>query len=195
MVVRALRPNLKEENKMSKEFIKLQLFGDPSGDPQPNDPTPPGGGDQPNDTDLAQQLADLKKKFVSKEDYDKVVKDRQTLIDAIMEGREDDLIPKPEEKVDADKIVKEILVQDNNMSDIEYMTKVLQVRDARIEAGQRDPFLQENYEERDVESANNFADNVRECIELAKGDNASFIALFNSRIKDTPMRPGSPRIR
>ena len=78
---------------MSKEFIKLQLHGDPPGDPQPNDPTPPGGGDQPQDTDLAQQLADLKKKFVTKEDYDKVVKDRQTLIDAIMEGREEDLIP------------------------------------------------------------------------------------------------------
>lgn len=180
---------------MSKEFIKIQLFGDPSGDPQPNDPTPPGGGDQHDDTDLAQQLADLKKKFVAKEDYDKVVKDRQTLIDAIMEGREEELIPKPEDEVDADKLVKEILVQDNTMSDIEYMTKVLQVRDARIKAGQRDPFLQENYEERDVESANNFADTVRECIDLAKGDNASFIALFNSRIKDTPIRPGSPRIR
>lgn len=180
---------------MSKEFIKLQLFGEGTPDPQPNDPTPPGGGDQHNDADLAQQLADLKKNYVAKADYDKVVKDRQTLITAIMEGREEDLIPKTEDEVDADKLVKELLVQDNTMSDIEYMTKVLQVRDARIAAGQRDPFLQENYEEKDVESANNFADTVRECIDLAKGDNASFIALLNSHIKDTPMRPGSPKIR
>ena len=180
---------------MSKEFIKLQLHGDPTGDPQPNDPTPPGGGDQHDDIDLAKQLADLRENFVSREDYNKVVKDRTILIEAIKEGREGDLIPQPEEKVDADALVKELLVQDNTMSDIEYMTKVLQVRDERIKAGQRDPFLQENYEERDVESANNFADTVRECIELANGDNASFIALFNSRIKDTPMRPGSPRIR
>ena len=81
------------------------------------------------------------------------------------------------------------------MRDLEYMTKVLQVRAARIAAGQRDPFLPENYEDRNIESAENFAEVARECIELAKGDNASFIALFNSRIKDTPMRPGSPRIR
>ena len=65
----------REENNMEEKFIKLQLFGDPSGDPNANAKDPSGSGDPGAGGDdatpnAAQELIEFKKKFVSREQYE-----------------------------------------------------------------------------------------------------------------------------
>lgn len=181
---------------MSEQFIKLQLHGDPAGDPgQPgvdpagsNQPTPgaEGGEATPN---AAKELIEFKKKYVSREEYDKAVKRGDDFLAAIMENREGEIAGQQKEKEDketAEDIAKRMFVPDNNMSDIAYVENALKLRDLRIKAGERDPFLPDNPREEDYEMAQNVADVFADCLKLADGDNGAFLALLQSRIKDDP---------
>lgn len=177
---------------MIKNRINIQLFGDPTGDPQPTAPNPTGPGANPgpsgadatpNDADL---LLEFKKNHVTREEYLKEKERADSYLKAILENREAEIAAAEgaEKKVDAKAIAQEMFVEDNSMSDIEYVTKALQLRKARIDAGERDPFLPDNYDDKDMEIAENVADVFEDCIKLANGDNASFIALLQSRMKD-----------
>lgn len=177
------------------KFIKIQLFGDPSGDPQQNAPdaaakgaiTGAGGAETaPNDADW---LIQFKKEHVSREEYEREKNRADSYLKAIMEDREDTLeeVARKEKAVDYKKLAAETFVEDNRMTDIEYITNVLEIRDAAIKAGKADPFLPQNPEPRDVEIAEAVADVFRECLELAAGDNASFNGILQGRMKDSKM--------
>ena len=184
---------------MSEQFIKVQLFGEPAGDPSasgsdPSGSTTPtpgaeGGEATPN---AAKELLDFKKKFVSREEYEKAVKRGDDFLAAIMENRESEIVGEQkakEEKETADDIAKRMFVPDNNMSDIEYIQNALKLRDLRIKAGETDPFLPDNPRDEDYEIAQNVADVFEDCLKLANGDNGAFLALLQSRIKDdSPMQ-------
>lgn len=192
---------------MTPNFIKLQLFGDPAGDPQQtaqNAPassaTPPAGTDTVPPENDAELLLRFKQEHVRREELDKANARADAYLKAIMENREAEIIEaegKKEEKINADELARKTFVPDNGMSDIEYAENVLKIRNARIAAGERDPFLPNNYAEgtiasdmeRDKEIAENVADVLEQCIELADGDNASFIALFQSRIREGKLPP------
>lgn len=184
---------------MSEQFIKLQLFGDPAGDPAAsgNDPagspTPTPGAEGGEATpNAAKELIEFKKKYVSREEYEKAVKRGDDFLAAIMENREGEIAGQQKEKEDKDAandIAKRMFVPDNSMSDIEYVENVLKLRDLRIKAGERDPFLPDNPREEDYEKAQNVADVFADCLKLANGDNGAFLALLQSRINDdSPMQ-------
>lgn len=181
---------------MSEQFIKLQLHGDPAGDPgQPgvdpagsNQQTPgaEGGEATPN---AAKELLEFKSKYVPRDLYDKAIKRGDDFLAAIMENREGEIAGQQREKEDketAEDIAKRMFVPDNNMSDIVYVENALKLRDLRIKAGERDPFLPDNPREEDYEMAQNVADVFADCLKLADGDNGAFLALLQSRIKDDP---------
>lgn len=180
-----------------KIFIKIQLFGDPAGDPNAKGPnaaangpqTPGADGDdaQPN---AAQELIDFRKNFVTREKYEEAVKRGDDFLRAIVENREDEVIPEdPSKKIDPNKIAKDLFKEDNTMSDIEYVQNILDLREARMKAGERDPFLPDNFREEDVVIAQNVADVFKDCIKVADGDNGAFIALLQSRMKDAQRSP------
>lgn len=179
---------------MSEQFIKIQLHGDPAGDPgQPgidpagsNQPTPgaEGGEATPN---AAKELLDFKNKYVPRELYDKAIKRGDDFLAAIMENREGEIAGQQKEKEDketAEDIAKRMFIPDNSMSDIEYVQNALKLRDIKIKAGEKDPFLPDNPREEDYEIAQNVADTFEDCLKLADGDNGAFLALLQSRIKD-----------
>lgn len=184
---------------MSEQFIKLQLFGDPAGDPAASgsdpagSPTPTPGAEGGEATpNAAKELIEFKKKYVSREEYDKAVKRGDDFLAAIMENREGEIAGQQKEKEDketADDIAARMFVPDNSMSDIEYVENALKLRDLRIKAGGKDPFLPDNPREEDFEIAQNVADVFAECLKLANGDNGAFLALLQSRIlDDSPMQ-------
>lgn len=178
------------------KFINLQLHGDPSGDPQQTAQNPSGesaapgqrGGDAtPNDADM---LLEFKRQHVTREEYLREKERADSYLQAILENREDEIAQQEgSDKIDYRDIAKKMFVDDNSMSDLEYITNACNLRRARMAEGERDPFLPDNYTDRDVEIANNVADVFEDCIRQADGNDASFRALLLSRIKDTPNLP------
>ena len=184
---------------MKEKFIKIQLFGDPAGDPSasgngpsgPDAQTPGADGDNAP-SNAAKELIDFKKKFVSREKYEEAVRRGDEYLNAIMNNREEEIARAAsgkDESVNPDEIARKLFCEDNNMSDIEYVQNALDLRDARIKAGERDPFLPDNYTDEDVEVAENVADVFRECIKVSDGDNGAFIALLQSRMKEAKILP------
>ena len=186
---------------MKKTFIKLQLFGDPSGDPNAQAPNAAAGGAQtpgavgddatPN---AAQELIEFKKNFVSREQYEKEKERADGYLAAILNNREDDVVAKEGEVIiNPEDIAKEMFVEDNKMTDLEYCENALALRKARLAAGDKDPFLPDDPDDKDYEIAQNVADVFEDCIKGANGNNATFMALIQSRMKDTPILPNFKR--
>ena len=187
---------------MTKLFINLQLFGDAPADPTTTttDPTGPvktpgdtGGDTQPND---AEMLLEFRKKHVPIEDYLREKTRADGYLQAILENREGEIAEAEggsTPRVNPDEIAEKLFVHDNNMTDLEYITNVLDLRRARMAAGEPDPFLPSDYDDNDVEIAENVADVFEQCVKLANGDNASFIGILQGRIKENSVIPKLPR--
>ena len=126
-----------------------------------------------NTNDYIDQIKKLKESSVSKDDYDKLKADNKKLIDALANGSQ--LEGKVEPKIDAvDKINElrtKLFSKGNNLNNLEYCKTAVELRDALIENGERDPFLPFGHEvvatESDYESANRVANVMRECIDYA----------------------------
>ena len=133
-------------------------------------------------------INELKKNSVSKEKYDQLQAEKKGLIEALKNGGQVKIEEK-KEKVDIDQLRKDLYGNPNKqMSDIEYIDKTLQLRDALIERGERDPFLPNgadyNYSKEDQEKADYIASVYRECLDYAQGDNQAFMNELMRRTKD-----------
>lgn len=133
-------------------------------------------------------INELKKNSVSKEKYDQLQAEKKGLIEALKNGGQVK-IEEEKEKVDIDQLRKDLYGNPNKqMSDIEYIDKTLQLRDALIERGERDPFLPNgadyNYSKEDQEKADYIASVYRECLDYAQGDNQAFVNELMRRTKD-----------
>ena len=99
-----------------KNFIKIQLFGDPAGDPNAkgpnaaaNGPQTPGADGDDAPQNAAQELLDFRKNFVTREKYEEAVKRGDDFLRAIVENREDEVIPEDQsKKIDPNKIAKDL---------------------------------------------------------------------------------------
>ena len=116
-------------------------------------------------------LAKMKENTVSKEEYQKIVEENKKLVEALVNG---ETIPAatPEPEVDVDALRKDILTKD--MTNLEYATKVLDLRNELLKRGENDPFLPygHNYtlQENDVISAQKAADTLQHCVDVAQGN-------------------------
>lgn len=119
-------------------------------------------------------LAKIKENMVDKTKYDKLVDDNKKLVEALANGshfEEED----QESTESSSEIAKRIFKNSKHYrNDLEFFTDALAYRDALIEEGQVDPFLPFNHEyapdESDVQKAQDIADQLKECVEYAKGD-------------------------
>lgn len=178
---------------MKKHFINVQLFGDPSGDPAAQAPNAaangaqtPGAGSDDATPNAAQELIEFKKNFVSRDQYEAEKQRADGYLAAILNNREDEVAASEgENKVNPEEIAKKMFVEDNKMLDIEYAKNALALRKARMDAGDPDPFLPNDPEDKDYEIAQNVAEVFEDCIKGADGNNATFMALLQSRIKET----------
>lgn len=133
-------------------------------------------------------INELKANSVSKEKYEKLEQEKKGLIEALKNGGQVN-IEEEKEKVDIEQLRKELYGNPNKqISDIDYITKTLQLREALIEKGERDPFLPNgsdyNYSEKDQEKADYIASVYQECLDYAQGDNQAFINELMRRTKD-----------
>ena len=143
-----------------------------------------------NTNDYIDQIKKLKENSVSKDDYDKLRLDNKRLIDALANGTQ--LEGKVEPKIDAveniNNLRKKLFGKGNNLSNLEYCKTAVELRDALIENGNRDPFLPFGHNvvttESDNESAERVASVLKECIEYADGDSDIFTNELQRRSVD-----------
>ena len=143
-----------------------------------------------NTSDYIEQIKKLKESSVSKDDYDKLRLDNKRLIDALANGTQ--LEGKVEPKISAveniNELRKKLFSKGSNLTNLEYCDTALQLREALIENGEKDPFLPFGHNvlatDSDYESAERVANVMKECIDYADGNDDIFTNELQRRTVD-----------
>jgi hypothetical protein len=135
-------------------------------------------------------LDEMRANTVDRREYEKVMNENQRLIDAVMKG--DKITAKEETKVDVNQLRKELYGGETELSNLNYISKTLELREALIKKGERDPFLpvgDKTVLTADMkDSANEVADLLKHCVQFADGDSGLFDAEL-SRHTAAPIVP------
>lgn len=127
--------------------------------------------------DPVQAINELKQNSVSKEKYEAVIAERNKYLKALIDGNQV-AEAQPKEPVDVDALRKSLFNPDNELSNLEYAKKALQLRDALIDSEGVDIFVGKGSKltptTEDYEEAQKVADAFQSCIEVADGDSEIF---------------------
>lgn len=139
--------------------------------------------------DYISAINELKANSVDRSKYESLRAENKRLLESIVNGQTIELGQVQQPKKDIDELRKAVFKDES--TNLEYWTNVLDLRDALIEKGERDPFLPYGQKilptNEDVECANRVAKVVRECIDYAEGDTEAFTNELQRRTVDTPM--------
>ena len=142
-----------------------------------------------NEQDYIQAIKDLKENTVSKDQYLKLKQENKKLIQSLVEGT-GEVSGAPAQKVDVDQLRKDLFTQNSSMTNLAYIDKALQLREALIERGEKDPFLPwgKNISptDADISTANKVASVLQDCVDYADGDSSVFQSELQRVIEDTP---------
>ena len=132
-------------------------------------------------------IKEMKANSVSKQAYDKLREENKQLLDSLINGKEIEL-PKQKEPVDIDKIRSKLFDEDRPLSNLEYVSNALKLRDELLEMGERDPFLPYGQNisptDEDFIKADRVATVMKECVEYADGDSELFTNELMRRTND-----------
>ena len=127
-------------------------------------------------SEYIQAINEMKKKKVKKEELEKEKEENNMLLNSLVndvhtEGEEE----KKEDAVDISKLRDELFSTDNqDMTNLDYITKVMALRKALMDKGERDPFLPSGQNilptDEDIKTANRVAEVYQNCIDIADGN-------------------------
>lgn len=149
-----------------------------------------------NSIDYIEAIKEMKQNSVSKEAYEKLKQENKQLLDSIINGTElSQQNIKLEEPVDIKQLRNNLFNQDGDLSNLEYISSALKLRDELIKKGEKDPFLPVGEKiiptDEDVQTANRVAAILQDCVDYADGDSAIFTTeLQRVMIDSSPMRRG-----
>lgn len=127
--------------------------------------------DTNSDKDYVDAIERLQKNSVSKEEYEKVLKDRKTLIDRLANGQYDEQ-PKVDAPKDLNKL-REFLKPDSMPLNLDFAKSTLELRNELLKRGE-DIFLPVgegvNITDEDVRTANKVAEALQYCVDQADGN-------------------------
>lgn len=152
-----------------------------------NETTEQGQGANPFQ-EYIDTINDLKANSVSKEKYEQLEKEKKGLIEALKNGGQVNVV-EPKEEVNIDELRKDLYGNpEKQMTNLEYISKTLKLRNALIEKGEPDPFMPNGHEyqfdQRDQDKANYVAQVYQECIDYAQGNDQLFTQELMRRTKD-----------
>ena len=153
-------------------------------------------GTDTDNIDYISAISEIKKNSVSKEAYQKLKDENKKLLDSLINGNQVELPPqKPSVNVNE---LRKKLFNGDSLSNLEYCNTALELRDALLESGERDPFLPYGKNisptEEDIIKADKVATVMRECVEYADGDSEVFTNELQRRMIDAmPIRRNSVR--
>lgn len=152
------------------------------------------GEKQSNDSvDLIKAINEIKQNSVSREQYEKLKNERDELVGALINGGQVEMID-PSTKPSISELRKELFSKEaaeKGMTNLEFVTKSLELRDAIIESGGTDPFLPVGrgieLTRDDYEAAEFTAQQFRECIDIAQGNSEVFTNELMRRTVDNSL--------
>lgn len=139
-----------------------------------------------DNTAYIEAIKEMKEKTVSKEAYSKLQDENKKLLQSLINGETIEGTPQAE-AADVNKLRNQLFGDGVELTNLEYCTKALELRDALIAEGKKDPFLPSGHKvivtNEDVEAANRVAEIMKECIEYADGDSNIFTSELQRRMK------------
>lgn len=152
------------------------------------------GEEQSNDSaDLIKAIKEIKQNSVSREQYEKLQKEKNELLDTLINGGQITQVIE-ENKKTIQEMRNELFSKeaiDKGMTNLEFVERSLELRDAIIESGGMDPFLPVGkgieITREDYEAAEFTAEQFRECIDIAKGNSEAFTAELMRRTVDNSL--------
>jgi len=144
-------------------------------------------------------ITEMRANTVPKDKYERLKTENEKLMRALANGEQIEVeAPKTPDVNELRKTLYTDEVQ--NISDLEMITKTLELRQAIIDAGGEDPFVPQGKkfmaEDSDYATAEKVADVLKQCVEYADGDNAIFISELQRRTADvSPIATKKPRSR
>ena len=146
-----------------------------------------------NTQDYLAAIKELKENSVNRSEYDKLRAENKRLIDTVVNGlpgQEEQVVVK-HSKEQIDDLRNELFNSPRELTNLEYVTKAMELREALIENGEPDPFLpvgkQISPTRDDLEGAEKVAQVYRECIEYAEGDSEVFTNELMRRTRDVKL--------
>ena len=141
--------------------------------------------------DYIAAIEELKANSVNRDLYNKLKDENSRLLNTLISGGQ--LEVQSEEKVDMNQLRKELYGGDQAMSNLDYWTKTMKLREAIIESGKPDPFTPQGKNivatDEDRAAAQKVADGIQHCIDIAEGDNLVFTNELQRIMVDTaPIR-------
>ena len=141
--------------------------------------------EDPKDVDYIKAISDLKKNSVAREEYNRVIEENKNLLKTLVEGGQ---IEEPKDDPPDISELRKKLFSDEDLNNYEYIDTALQLRDALIANGERDPFLpvgdQVEVTADMIQGAQDTADALREMLDFADGDSRIFTAEYQRRVRD-----------
>lgn len=143
------------------------------------------------DTDYIATIKELKDTTVPREQYAKLKEENKRLLQSVLNGEQIEGAAATS-KPDIGEIRKELFSGDAHFTNLQYVTKALELRDELIAQGKPDPFLP--YGEKiaptneDIEAANRVAKVLKECVDYADGDSLIFTNELQRVMVDTAPR-------
>lgn len=143
--------------------------------------------------DYIEAIKEMKQNSVSREQYEKLKKENKELLDTLINGGQVEMID-PSTKPSIDDLRKQLFSKesaDKGMTNLEFVEKSLELRDAIIEAGGTDPFLPVGkgieLTRDDYEAAEFTAEQFRQCIDMANGNSEVFTNELMRRTVDNSL--------
>lgn len=152
------------------------------------------GEEQSNDSaDLIKAIKEIKQNSVSREQYEKVQNEKQELLDALINGGQVEMID-PSTKPSIEDLRKGLFSKEaaeKEFTNLEFVERSLELRNAIIENGGMDPFLPVgkgiDLTREDYEAAEFTAQQFQECIDIAQGNSEVFTAELMRRTVDNSL--------
>ena len=143
--------------------------------------------------DYIHALNELKQNSVSREQYEKLKNENKELLNTLINGGQVEMID-PSSKPSIEDLRKELFsneAADKGMTNLEFVSKSLELRNAIIDEGGTDPFLPVGrgieLTREDYEAAEFTAQQFQECIDIAKGNSEVFTAELMRRTVDNSL--------
>lgn len=146
-----------------------------------------------NTQDYLAAIKELKEKSVDRSEYDKLRAENKKLIDAVVNGQpgQEEPAAVKHSKEQIDELRNDLFNSPKELSNLEYITKAMELREALMENGEPDPFLpvgkQISPTRDDLEGAEKVAQVYRECIDYAEGDSEVFTNELMRRTRDVKL--------